>query len=296
MKVLLACFVVSAMAIFAAAPEPIPLFPKGVPGQKTDLGPEKDMTTAKDGLVAGRPVIRIGNVTEPTLTFYPAPASNNTGVTVIVFPGGGYRILAFDLEGTEVCDWLNSIGVNAALVKYRVPEPENVPRYQEPLQDAQRAVSYVRSRATEWRLDPQRIGVLGFSAGGHLSALISNSYTKRTYDPQDAADELSCRPDFTILIYPAYLAVGEKLDQLAPEITVTPNTPPAFITQSEDDPVHVENSVVYFLALKNTKIPAEMHIFSVGGHGYGLRPDPSKPITEWPALAEKWMKSRKIIQ
>lgn len=295
MRALLALFAASIM-LNAASPEAIPLFPKGVPGEQTNLGPEKDTTTAKDGLIAGRPVIRLGNVTEPTLTFYPAPAAHNTGAAVLVFPGGGYRILALDLEGTEVCDWLNSIGVNAALVKYRVPEPAGMPRYEEPLQDAQRAVSYVRSRATEWHLDPQRIGVLGFSAGGHLSALISNSYTKRTYPPQDSADDVSFRPDFTILIYPAYLAEGEKLDQLAPEINVTSNTPPAFLTQAEDDPVHVENSIVYYLALKNAKVPAEMHLFSVGGHGYGLRPDPNKPVTEWPALAAAWMKSRAIIR
>ncbi len=296
MRLILAALMLSAAALAAAPAPPISLFPKGTPGEKQNTGPEKDMTTPKDGLVGGRPVIRLGNVGQPTLTFYPAPASRNSGATVLVFPGGGYRILALDLEGTEICDWLNSIGVNAALVKYRVPEPANVPRYEEPLQDAQRAVSYVRSRAAEWRLDPKRIGVLGFSAGGHLSALVSNSYSTRTYEPQDSADDVSCRPDFTILIYPAYLAEGEKLDKLTPEVSVTANTPPAFLVQTEDDPVHVESSAVYYLALKNAKVPAEMHLFSVGGHGYGLRPDRSKPVTQWPALAEAWMKSRRIIQ
>ena len=285
---------VSMSSLLAAAPESIPLFPKGVPGGKRDLGPEKDMTTAKDNLLMGRPVIRIGNVTEPSLAFYPAPESNNSGAAVVVFPGGGYRILAYDLEGTEVADWLNSIGVNAVVVKYRVPEPENVPRYQEPLQDAQRAVGYVRSRALEWHLDPQRIGVLGFSAGGHLAALISNDFSKRTYETQDAADAVSCRPDFAILIYPAYLAAGDALDAIAPEVTVTPNTPPTFLIQTEDDPVHVENSLVYYRALKSQKVPSEMHIFSNGGHGYGLRADPQKPVTQWPALAAAWMKSRAI--
>jgi acetyl esterase/lipase len=272
------------------------LFPKGVPGGRRDLGPEKDMTTAKDHPVAGRPVIRLGNVTEPSLAFYPAPASHNTGAAVIVFPGGGYSILAYDLEGTEVCEWLNSIGVNAVVVKYRVPEVPNVPRYEAPLQDAQRAVGYVRSRAAEWKIDPARIGVLGFSAGGHLSALVSNSFSHRTYPAQDAADKVSCRPDFTILIYPAYLPTGEKLDILAPEVHVTPNTPPAFLIQTEDDPIHVENSLVYYRALKDVKVPIEMHLFSVGGHGYGLRSDPMKPVTGWPRLAEAWLKARGIIQ
>lgn len=290
---LLALF--SVAVLLAAEPESIPLFPNGVPGGKRDLGPEKDMTTAKDHPTGGRPVIRIGNVTEPSLRFFAAPAAVNSGAAVVVFPGGGYSILAYDLEGTEVCDWLNKIGVNCALVKYRVPEPANVPRYQGPLQDAQRAVGYVRSRAAEWRLDANKIGILGFSAGGHLGALISNDFTMRTYPKQDAADELSCRPDFAILIYPAYLATGEKLDQLAPEIKVTGDTPPTFLVQTEDDPVHVENSLVYYRAVKDANVPAEMHIFSKGGHGYGLRPDPEKPVTEWPKLAENWLRLRKLI-
>jgi acetyl esterase/lipase len=287
--------VVSTFALMAATPAFVPLFPKGVPGGKGDAGPEVDTTTAKDNLVAGRAVIRTGNVSEATMAFYPAPAASNSGATVIVFPGGGYRILALDLEGTEIAEWLNSIGVNAGVVKYRVPEPANIPRYQQPLQDAQRAISYVRSRAEEWHLDPHRIGVLGFSAGGHLAAMASNSFEKRTYDGQDSADEVSCRPDFAILIYPAYLATGEKLDTLAPEVTVKPDTSPTFLVQTEDDPVHVETSLVYYRALKDAKVPAEMHLFSVGGHGYGMRPDAGKPVTQWPKMAEAWMKSRGVI-
>jgi len=282
--------------MMAATPEFVPLFPKGIPGGKRELGPEADTTSAKDALVGGRAVIRTGNVSEPSMAFYPAPSLSSTGATVIVFPGGGYRILALDLEGTEIAEWLNSIGVNAAVVKYRVPEPENLPRYQQPLQDAQRAISYVRSRAQEWHLDPQRIGVLGFSAGGHLAAMASTSFDKRTYEAQDKADEFSCRPDFAILIYPGYLATGDKLDTLAPELTVKADTSPTFLVQTEDDPVHVENSLVYFRALKDAKVQAEMHLFSVGGHGYGMRPDAAKPVTEWPKLAEAWMKSRGIIR
>jgi acetyl esterase/lipase len=285
-------FVVSTMA---ASPDFVPLFSKGVPGGKLNVGPEKDTTTPKDNLIAGRPVVRTGNVTEPSLAFYAAPAATNSGATVIVFPGGGYRILALDLEGTEICEWLNSIGVNAALVKYRVPEPDSVPRYQGPLQDAQRAVSYVRSHAEEWHLDAGKIGVLGFSAGGHLAALASTAFDKRTYDAQDKMDEASCRPDFEILIYPGYLAAGENLDTLPPEVIVKPDTPPAFLVQTEDDGVHVECSLVYYKALKNAKVPVEMHLFSNGGHGYGMRADPSKPVTGWPKLAEAWMKSRGII-
>jgi acetyl esterase/lipase len=293
---LLALSLLSVASLLAATPDFVPLFPKGVPGGKRDLGPEKDMTTAKDPAVVGRPVIRLGNVSDPSIAFYPAPATSNTGATVIVFPGGGYNILALDLEGTEICEWLNSIGINAAVVEYRVPERKDLPRYQEPLQDAQRAVSYIRSHAEDWHLNPQKIGVLGFSAGGHLTAMVSNTFDKRTYQPQDKIDEVSCRPDFALLIYPAYLATGDKLDTLAPELTIKPDAPPSFLIQTEDDGVHVENSLVYFRALKTAKIPAEMHIFSVGGHGYGMRLDPKKPVTQWPTLAEAWMKSRGIIQ
>jgi acetyl esterase/lipase len=138
--------------------------------------------------------------------------------------------------------------------------------------------------------------VLGFSAGGHLTALISNHFSQRTYAAQDDADQLSCRPDFAFLIYPAYIAAGPNLDHLAPEITVTPGTPPSFLVQTEDDPVHVENSLVYYHALKNEKVPAEMHIFSKGGHGYGMRSDPEKPVTQWPKLAEEWLRAQQFIR
>jgi acetyl esterase/lipase len=274
---------------------PIPLWPAGLPELagstvKFSPGPEQDMTTAKDGLVAGKAVIRTGNITEPSLTFYPAPEQNNSGATVVVFPGGGYRILAFDLEGTEVCSWLNSIGINAALLKYRVPEPPDVPRHAAPLQDAQRAVGMVRSHAAAWHVDPKRIGVLGFSAGGHLAVLLSNDYQTRSYSFFDDADRASCRPDFTILIYPAYLTKDDRTT-LSPELKVSAQTPPTFLVQTEDDPVHVENSLVYYRALAAAKVPAEMHLFSSGGHGYGLRSSP-QAVSGWPALAEAWLRAR----
>lgn len=274
---------------------PIPLWPAGLPelagsAAKFSPGPEQDMTTAKDGLVAGKAVIRTGNVTEPSLTFYPAPAQNNSGAAIVVFPGGGYRILAFDLEGAEVCSWLNSIGINAALLKYRVPEPPGVPRHAAPLQDAQRAMGMVRSHAAAWHIDPKRIGVLGFSAGGHLAALVSNDYQTRSYSFFDDADRSSCRPDFTILIYPAYLTKDDRTS-LSPELKVSSQTPPTFLVQTEDDPIHVENSLVYYRALTAAKAPAEMHLFSSGGHGYGLRPSP-EAVSGWPALAEAWLRAR----
>lgn len=273
----------------AAEPgKPILLWPQGAPDEKGSIGPEHDSQKPSDPLIAGRPVAKITNVTAPTITFFPAPAGNNTGATVVVFPGGGYQILAMDLEGTEVCQWLNSIGVNGVLLKYRVPPRPGLAHSALPLEDAQRALGMVRSHATEWHLDPNRVGVLGFSAGGNLAALISNNYEKRTYKPADAVDDVSCRPDFAILIYPAYLTANNAGKEISPELPVSSKTPPTFLVQTEDDPVHVENSLVYYRALKDAHVPAEMHLYSQGHHGYGLRPT-DLPVTHWPALAEQWL-------
>jgi acetyl esterase/lipase len=266
----------------------IPLWPAGAPGTSTATGPEQDTTTSKDRQVDGRAVIRIGNVSQPTITLYSGRTSNNSAPAVVVFPGGGYRIVAIDLEGTEVCDWLNSIGVNCVLLKYRVPESGPFPKSGAALQDAQRAVGMVREHAAEWHIDPKRVGVLGFSAGGHLAAAVSTHYEHRLYPAGDAADQLSCRPDFAIILYPGYLANAEKNFQFSPDIPVTPSTPPAFLVQAEDDHVHVENAVEYFMALKKAGVPAELHTYAEGGHGYGLRPT-DKPITHWPQLAARWL-------
>lgn len=271
----------------------IDVWPHGAPGAPANLPPESDTTTAKDHVVAGRLVIRIGNVTAPTLTLY-TPTGKNTGAAVVVFPGGGYRILAIDLEGTEVCDWLNSQGITCVLLKYRVPDTGPYPKSPAALQDAQRAVGIVRAHAAEWHIDSHRVGVLGFSAGGHLAAALSTHFEKRIYDPIDAADEQSCRPDFAVIIYPGYLAIAEQNFAPNADIHVTEQTPPTFLAQAEDDPVHVENSVVYFMALKNAKVPAEMHIFAQGGHGYGLRRT-VLPVTGWPQLVETWLHTIKVL-
>jgi acetyl esterase/lipase len=264
------------------------LWPHGAPGAQVSSAPEVDITTAKDNLVAGRPVIRLGNVSRPTLTVY-APKSKNSGAAIVVFPGGAYRILAIDLEGTEVCDWLNSAGITCVLVKYRVPDSGPYPKGAA-LQDAQRAVGIVRSHALEWHIDPKRIGVLGFSAGAHLSAALSTHFEQRLYDPVDDADKVSCRPDFAVIVYPGYLALSEQNFAPNAEIRITSQTPPSFIVQAEDDPVHVENATVYFLALKNAKVPAELHLYAEGGHGYGLRPT-ELPVTAWPKLVERWLQT-----
>jgi acetyl esterase/lipase len=271
------------------------LWPGTAPGEKGGLGPEHDTTTSKDNLIAGRPVIRTGNVADPTITVYKPDADKDTGAAVVVCPGGGYYILALDLEGTEVCQWLNSVGVTGVLLKYRVPHREGQPAYAAPLQDAQRAVGLVRSHAKEWGVDPSRVGVLGFSAGGHLCAALSANSAARTYPAVDAADELSCRPDFQILIYPGGLVKENEGYNLGPEVAVTAGAPPTFLAMALDDPVKVENVIGYAMALKAAKVPMELHVYPTGGHGYGLRPSKDY-VTTWPQRAADWMRSRGLLE
>jgi len=263
------------------------------PHMPTNAPAEVDVTTAKDQLIAGKAVIRLGNVSNPTITLY-SPSGKNSGAAVVVFPGGGYHILAIDLEGTEVCDWLNSIGVTCVLLKYRVPDSGPFPKSSAALEDAQRAVGMVRQHAAEWHIDEKRIGVLGFSAGAHLGAALSSHFDKRLYDSVDAADQMSCRPDFEVIVYPGYLALSEQNFVANPEIKITEKTPPAFIVQAEDDPVHVENSTVYFEQLKEAKVPAELHLYAKGGHGYGLR-HTELPVTSWPQLVEVWLHTIQVL-
>jgi acetyl esterase/lipase len=280
----------------AASPrEAVVLWPQGAPGKKGDLGEEKDTTQPKDNLVAGQPVIRLGNVSKPTLTVYSPLRRKNTGAAVIVCPGGGYHILAMDLEGTEVAEWLNSIGVTAVLLKYRVPARKDRQRYEAPLEDAQRAMGLVRQNAASWGINPERIGIMGFSAGAHLSAVLSCNCAQRGYAPIDAADRVSCRPDFTMLIYPAYLTLPKEGDKIAPELNVTSNMPPTFLVQTQDDSVRTETSVFYYLALKNAKVPAELHLYPSGGHGYGLR-STEQAVTTWPQRAEQWMRGLGLLE
>jgi acetyl esterase/lipase len=275
-----------------AAPAPIPLWPGEPPGEKGGIGPEKDINEPKDGLIAGRPIIRLTDVSRPTLTLYRAPAAKDTGATVVVFPGGGYYIVVTDLEGTEVCAWLNSIGVNAVLLKYRVPRRAGIPSYAAALQDAQRAVGLVRSNAREWGIDPRRVGTLGFSAGGDLSAVLSAHAESRTYPRVDAADDLSCRPDFQLLIYPAYLVRDDLTAD--PSAAVNERTPPTFLVMAQDDPIHVENVLVYATELQRAKVPMELHVYPTGKHGYGLRPT-LDAVTTWPARAADWMRGRGLL-
>ena len=285
----------TALTLTTLAADPRPLWPETAPGEKGDIGAEADQTKPTDGPVAGQRLIRLGNVTQPTLTVFSPPKDKDTGAAVIVCPGGAYSILALDLEGSEVCEWLNTIGVTAVLLKYRVPKRAGLEKHTAALQDAQRAVGLVRSQAAELGIDPKRIGIMGFSAGGHLSAAASTNYEKRTYPRVDAADDISCRPDFTLLIYPAYLTIKEENEKIAPELPITAQTPPTFMVMTEDDGLRVESVLYYSLALKSAKVPFELHIYPVGGHGYGLRPS-QNTVATWPARATDWLAKLGVLK
>ncbi|MDF9831289.1 acetyl esterase/lipase [Parabacteroides sp. PF5-6] len=269
---------------------PVLLFPGGAPGETTSFIERAD---SEGGRTGGESVLRITNVGEPTITIYPAPEELSNGSAMLVCPGGGYNILAYDLEGDEVCEWLNEIGITAVLLKYRVPRREGLEKHAAPLQDAQRAMSYIRAHAEEYNINPNSIGVMGFSAGAHLSAMLSNTFETRTYPASDAIDKISCRPDFCLLVYPAYLD-GEKF-QLAPELKVTADTPPTMLIQTEDDKSYINSSLFYYYALKEAGVPAWMHLYSSGGHGYGLR-DTGSPVNAWPVRVEDWFVELGILE
>jgi acetyl esterase/lipase len=273
----------------------VPIWPGAAPDAQPVTEPETSATTQKDEFVAGKPWIYVEHVSRPTMTVY-SPGGKNTGAAVIVFPGGGYEGLAIDLEGTEVCDWLTSKGITCVVLKYRVPH--SGPQYDDKckcqvkpkapmaLEDAQRTMGLIRSRAGEYHIDPHKIGVLGFSAGGHLVADISTHFDKRVYPAVDAADQESCRPDFSVALYPGHLRSGFTLN---PDIPVTRDTPPAFLLQAQNDNVDsVYNSVVYYVSLTNAGVPAELHLYAEGKHGFGLRRT-QNPITRWPGLVETWL-------
>jgi acetyl esterase/lipase len=278
----------------------LPIWPGAVPDAHPVNGPEVagpvvDAAGNKQ-LVGGKPWVYVDKVSQPSMTVY-SPQGRNTGAAIVVFPGGGYNVLAIDLEGTEVCDWLTSKGITCVLLKYRVPCVKVGPYHDCPdaLVDAQRTVGLVRFEAAQWHIDPRKIGVLGFSAGGHMVAAISTHFEKRLYPAVDAADKESCRPDFAVALYPGHLAVPEKDFALNPDIQVTSRTPPTFLLQAQDDPVDpVENSLVYYSALRKAGVSAEMHVYVKGGHAFGLRPTES-PITRWPQLVETWLATVGVI-
>jgi acetyl esterase/lipase len=245
-----------------------------------------------------RRMTAIENVTRPTMTIYP-PRGHNVGAALMVFPGGGYQVLAIDLEGTEICEWVTLRGITCVLLKYRVPQTwwragvQNAPDPQMALQDAERAMGMLRRRAPSLGIDPHKIGVLGFSAGGHLVTAISNA-TTRHYGWVDNADRLSTRPDFAVVLYPGHLWSGRDMD-LYPFNPISRGCPPTFILHAQDDPIDdVRHSTVYFLALREAEVPVEMHIYAEGGHGFGIRQN-AQPITRWPALLETWLHTIGIL-
>jgi acetyl esterase/lipase len=280
----------------------VPIWPGPVPDARSFTGPETLKNTGNTSLVGGKPWSYINSVSRPTLTVY-SPKGQNTGVAVVVFPGGGYQILAIDLEGTEVCDWLTSRGITCVLLKYRVPGEGKLPKSgaypasAEALQDAQRTVGLVRFHAAEWHIDPHRIGALGFSAGGHMVAAMSVHFDHRLYPAVDAADKASCRPDFAVALYPGHLSLADNSIALNPDIRthITRQSPPTFLLQNEDDHVdRVEDSLSYYMALKQAGVSVEMHLFAQGGHAFGLRPT-KYAATKWPQLVETWLESIGMI-
>ena len=260
------------------------LWPGKAPGEKGDIGPEGPKP---DRPGQKKKIIRLANVSVPTLSVYNPKKPN--GAAVVICPGGGYSILAMDLEGTEVAQWLNGIGVTAIVVKYRVPRRKDREKHEAPLQDVQRAFGIVRHNAKAWGIDPGRIGILGFSAGGHLSATAMTNYRKRTYKAIDDADKVNCRPDFAVLVYPAYLVDNQTKTRLVPEVPVDKQTPPAFLVHAGNDGIPADGSVQMWLAMRRVGVQSELHVFPHGGHGYGLRPT-DDPVTHWPRLAAGWMK------
>jgi acetyl esterase/lipase len=311
-KPLIFVFCVASACIGVSAQKPVwrpspghtqvPIWPGAVPDAQPVPGPE--YAVKSKGLVGGRPVLGVYNVSRPTITVY-SPRGKNTGVAVVVFPGGGFEELAIDLEGTEACDWLTSKGITCVLLKYRVPSlpydwhckcrPDDFVKSSLALEDAQRTVGLVRLHAAEWRVDPRKVGVLGFSAGGYLVAEISTNFHRRLYAPVDAADKESCRPDFAVGVYPGHLWVGGDAYRLNPNVPVTRQTPPTFLVQAEDDHVDgINQSVAYYIALKNAGVPVEMHLYAQGGHAFGLRPT-NFPITRWPAAMETWLRTIRMI-
>jgi acetyl esterase/lipase len=265
-------------------------WPGKAPGETSHIGKEKILPD-KPGQKA---VKRITNVTKPILAVFRPEKQKDTGVAVLIAPGGGYSILAWDLEGEEVAAWLNSVGVTGIVLKYRVPKRPDQARHVPPLQDAQRAISLVRSKAADWGIDPKRIGMLGFSAGAHLTAATATNFDKRAYEPRDNVDKVSCRPDFIVMIYPGGI-VRKDIKELSPEIRVSNQTPPAFFAHAANDPVPVENSVLMYLALKNAKVPADLHVYSTGGHGFGLRKS-EQPCSTWPQRCEEWMRTQGFLK
>jgi len=293
---------ISAAAFAAEKPLVVDVWPgKPAGDDAAKIGEEKFRDLIVNGKpyeVDGKPTKWLTNVTRPTLTVYKPAKERDTGVAMLICPGGGYWNLAWDVEGTEIAEWLNSIGITGIILKYRCPrrpgEPERLPA-SGPLKDAQRAVSLVRSKAKDWGIDPDKIGMVGFSAGGHLVGATCTNFEKRTYDAIDDVDKISCRPDFGIMCYSGYFKPDKDKDELSPTVKTPKDTPHLFFVHATDDTVSdVEHSVTFYLALKRAKIDAELQIFASGGHGFGVRP--GSPCHGWTRTCTDWLRNRGILK
>lgn len=285
--VLLALAVLSLSSLSASPQAPILLWPDGVPGEaELQLPPE---SVEKKG---DYQIDILSNVSQPSLTLYPAEKA--TGTAILVCPGGGYNILATSHEGVEICEWLNRLGITAGLLKYRVPRREGQEKHVPAWQDARRAIQLMRERAAEWKINPERIGVLGFSAGGHLAAVALTGEGQRAQIKASAPEELKSLPDFGLLIYAAYLLDEANPDRLSPEVQVDETTPPTFLAVAHDDRRFVEGSARFYLEMCRGERPAELHIFAKGGHGFGFKNTP-EAIRQWPALAEQWLAAQGLL-
>jgi acetyl esterase/lipase len=299
-RALTAALIFSLAAASASAQQTVlPLWPHAKPEPTQSTGPEQDVTKPTDGLISGHRTARIANVSEPTLTIYSPPANvRNTGGAALVFPGGGYVRLAWDGEGVDTCNWLTSVGMTCVLVKYRVPEKGYYPDNPGALEDAQQAMRITRAHAREWHIDPLRIGVVGFSAGANLAVLLSAHPDDRHVESTPASGDIdktvSARANFAVVVYPAYLVVGPENKELNAVYAPTGFTPPTFLIQAENDKTYSKNAPVYYMALADAEVPTELHMFSTGGHGFGIHP-PDAPEAHWTDLATSWLESIHMI-
>ncbi len=301
---LLMCVALSASSQGIAADQPlvVELWPgKPADDHADTIGEEKFiqlMVNGKPYEVAGKPTKWKTNVTKPTLTVYRPAADKNSGTAMLICPGGGYHNLGWDVEGEEIAEWLNSLGMTGIILKYRCPrrpgDEKGVPPIG-PLKDAQRAVSLVRSKANDWGIDPQRIGMIGFSAGGHLVGATATNFEKRSYEPIDAVDAISCRPDFAVPVYSGYFK-HKEVGGLSPTVQTPANAPPILFVHASDDSISdVEHSVTFYLALKRAGIHSDLHVYASGGHGFGVRPT-NATCAVWKDACVDWLRNRGFLK
>ena len=313
MAVLLAACLTPDRRLFAqsngstAAPPPevqkplvVDLWPGKAPDETSDIGPEKVRMSPqldRKQVEVTEPTRLITDVSKPTITVCRPPKDKDCGTAILICPGGGYWNLYWQLEGEEVAAWLNSIGVTGIVLKYRVPRrPDDVKGEpaRRPLQDAQRAVSLVRSKAGQWGLNPQRLGMVGFSAGGHLAIATATSFAKRTYEPRDDIDRMSCRPDFAILVYPGYLKAKDK-DELSPALSIPQGTPPVFLAHGDEDIISPpQHSVCMYRALKRAGVPAELHVYAGSAHDFAVRTN-DHSCSAWTKACEQWLRHQGFL-